>query len=74
VRTEAGPIGPVLDALRVVLEPWLGHGQYESSPIAPKLKFRIEPRTAAASPSASRSKPTSARSKRMIRRSTCRSA
>ncbi len=42
VRTEAGPIGPVLDALRVVLEPWLGHGQYESSPVAPKLKFRIE--------------------------------
>lgn len=42
VRTEAGPIGPVLDALRAVLEPWLGHGQYEASPVAPKLKFRIE--------------------------------
>lgn len=42
VRTEAGPIGPVLDALRAVLEPWLGRGHYEASPVAPKLKFRIE--------------------------------
>lgn len=42
VRTEAGPVGPVLDALRAVLEPWLGHGQYEASPVAPKLKFRVE--------------------------------
>jgi hypothetical protein len=24
VRTESGPIGPVLDCLRDVLEPWLG--------------------------------------------------
>ena len=24
VRTSAGPIGPILDGLRVVLEPWLG--------------------------------------------------
>ena len=26
VRTSAGPIGPILDRLRVVLEPWLGTG------------------------------------------------
>ena len=27
VRTSHGPIGPVLDQLRVVLEPWLGRAQ-----------------------------------------------
>lgn len=41
VRTEAGPIGPVLDAVREVLEPWLGQGSFASSQVAPKLRFRI---------------------------------
>lgn len=41
VRTSAGPIGPILDQLRVVLEPWLGAGQFEQSPVAPKLRFRV---------------------------------
>ena len=41
VRTEAGPIGPILDAMREVLEPWLGHGSFASSPVAPKLRFRV---------------------------------
>lgn len=41
VRTEAGPIGPVLDAMREVLEPWLGQGSFASSQVAPKLRFRI---------------------------------
>ena len=41
VRTEAGPIGPVLDALRDVLEPWLGQGSFASSQVAPKLRFRV---------------------------------
>jgi len=41
VRTEASPIGPVLDALREVLEPWLGQGGFAQSLVAPKLKFRV---------------------------------
>lgn len=41
VRTEASPIGPVLDALREVLEPWLGQGGFAQSQVAPKLKFRV---------------------------------
>lgn len=41
VRTEAGPIGPVLDALREVLEPWLGQGSFAASQVAPKLRFRV---------------------------------
>lgn len=42
VRTSAGPIGPVLDRLRVVLEPWLGKAQFDQSSVAPKLRFRAE--------------------------------
>ena len=42
VRTAHGPIGPVLDQLRVVLEPWLGRAQFEQSPVAPKFRFRVE--------------------------------
>lgn len=43
VRVSKGPIGPVLDRLRAVLEPWLGRARFEQSPIAPKLIFRIAP-------------------------------
>ena len=42
VRTSAGPIGPILDRLRVVLEPWLGRAQFDQSPVAPKFRFRVE--------------------------------
>ncbi len=42
VRTSAGPIGRILDRLRVVLEPWLGRAQFDQSPVAPKLRFRVE--------------------------------
>ncbi len=42
VRTQTGPIGPVLDALRAVLQPWLGQASYEPSIVAPKLRFRVE--------------------------------
>lgn len=42
VRTSAGPIGPILDQLRVVLEPWLGRAQFDQSPVAPKFRFRVE--------------------------------
>jgi predicted nucleotidyltransferase component of viral defense system len=41
VRTSAGPIGPILDRLRAVLEPWLGRAQFDQSPVAPKLRFRV---------------------------------
>lgn len=42
VRTTSGPIGPILDQLRVVLEPWLGRAQFDQSPVAPKFRFRVE--------------------------------
>ena len=41
VRTTAGPLGPLLDAMREVLEPWLGQANYAASPVAPKLRFRV---------------------------------
>ncbi|MFN0193268.1 MAG: nucleotidyl transferase AbiEii/AbiGii toxin family protein, partial [Aestuariivirga sp.] len=42
VRTTAGPIGPVLDRVREVMEPWLGKATFDQSPVAPKLRFRTE--------------------------------
>jgi predicted nucleotidyltransferase component of viral defense system len=41
VRTAAGPIGPILDRIRELLEPWLGRAAFEQSNIAPKLRFRV---------------------------------
>lgn len=41
VRTEAGPIGPVLDAMREVLEPWLGRGSFASNQVVTNLRFRV---------------------------------
>ncbi len=41
VRTTTGPIGPILDAMREVLEPWLGQANYAASRVAPKLRFRV---------------------------------
>ena len=40
-RTTEGPIGPVLDRIRGILEPWMGHAQFDQSKIAPKLRFRM---------------------------------
>ena len=42
VRTSGGPIGPILDGLRAVLEPWLGRARFDQSPVAPKLRFRVD--------------------------------
>lgn len=42
VRTAAGPIGPILDRLRAVLEPWLGRAQFQQSQVAPKFRFRVD--------------------------------
>lgn len=41
VRTTAGPIGPILNRLRDVLQPWLGPASFDQSKIAPKLRFRM---------------------------------
>jgi hypothetical protein len=41
VRTATGPIGPILDRIRAVLEPWLGRANFDQSPVAPKLRFRV---------------------------------
>jgi predicted nucleotidyltransferase component of viral defense system len=43
VRTSPGPIGPVLQAARAILEPWMGKAKFDQSPVAPKLRFRITP-------------------------------
>jgi predicted nucleotidyltransferase component of viral defense system len=40
-RTNAGPIGHVLDRVRQILEPWMGRAQFDQSKIAPKLRFRM---------------------------------
>ena len=50
VRTSAGPIGPILDGLRAVLQPWLGRAQFGSSRMAPKLRFRAEAEDGRAAP------------------------
>ncbi len=71
VRTSPGPIGPILDRLRAVLEPWLGGAQFDQSPVAPKFRFRVDAEAAAASPSGSRSRSIPARSRLMIRRMGC---
>ena len=42
VRTSAGPIGPILDRLRALLEPWLGRARFDQSRVSPKLRFRVE--------------------------------
>lgn len=50
VRTAAGPIGEILDRLRNVLEPWLGRAQFDQSPVAPKLRFRVKAEDASGAP------------------------
>ena len=42
VRTKGGPIGPILDQIRVVLEPWLGPAKFDPSPVAPKFRFQTD--------------------------------
>ena len=41
VRTGAGPIKPLLQGIRSLLEPWLGEAAYDRSPVAPKLRFKV---------------------------------
>ncbi|MFT4117912.1 nucleotidyl transferase AbiEii/AbiGii toxin family protein [Bradyrhizobium sp.] len=42
VRTTAGAIGPILDRVRDILTPWLGHPRFDQSEVAPKFRFRTE--------------------------------
>jgi predicted nucleotidyltransferase component of viral defense system len=42
-RTKAGGIGQVLDRVRQILEPWMGHAQFVQSKVAPKLYFSMQP-------------------------------
>ncbi len=44
IRTSAGPIGPVLEAVRAVLDPWMGKPKFDQSPVAPKLRYPFPPR------------------------------
>jgi len=48
VRSTAGPIGPLLDRIRGVLEPWLGPAAFDQSQVAPKLRFRVDAEEGAA--------------------------
>jgi predicted nucleotidyltransferase component of viral defense system len=42
VQVGPGPIGPILDAIRGALDPWLGGPRRESSDIAATLLYRFE--------------------------------
>jgi predicted nucleotidyltransferase component of viral defense system len=41
-RTKAGAIGHVLDRIRQILEPWMGHGQFVQSKVAPKFFYSMQ--------------------------------
>jgi predicted nucleotidyltransferase component of viral defense system len=49
-RTTAGAIGPVLDRVRGILEPWLGKANFDQSPVAPKLYFHAKAEDETAAP------------------------
>jgi predicted nucleotidyltransferase component of viral defense system len=42
-RTKAGGIGQVVDRIRQILEPRMGHARFVQSTVAPKLFFHIQP-------------------------------
>ena len=42
VRTSAGPIGPILDRVHDILDPWIGQPKFDQSPVAPKLRYVID--------------------------------
>jgi predicted nucleotidyltransferase component of viral defense system len=41
-RTTGGKLGPVLDRLRAVFQPWMGHAHYDLGLIGPALTFTVE--------------------------------
>ena len=50
VRTTKGPIGPMVDRIRELLEPWLRRAHFIQSPVAPKLRFQVESNDTSAVP------------------------
>ena len=42
VRTGAGPMGPILDRVHEILDPWMGQPKFDQSPVAPKLRYTVE--------------------------------
>jgi len=41
-RTTEGPVGPIVERLRAVLEPWMGRGHYDLGEIGPRLTFTMK--------------------------------
>jgi predicted nucleotidyltransferase component of viral defense system len=41
-RTTKGVVGPILDRLRAVLEPWMGRGHYDLGKLGPRLTFTMK--------------------------------
>ncbi|HTO63448.1 MAG TPA: nucleotidyl transferase AbiEii/AbiGii toxin family protein [Bradyrhizobium sp.] len=41
-RTTEGPVGKLIERLRVVLQPWMGHGHYDLGLIGPRLTFTMQ--------------------------------
>jgi predicted nucleotidyltransferase component of viral defense system len=41
-RTTEGPLGPLLDRLRELLQPWMGQAHYDLGLIGPSLTFTME--------------------------------
>lgn len=41
-RTTEGVVGPILDRLRAVLEPWMGRGHYDLGELGPRLTFTMK--------------------------------
>jgi predicted nucleotidyltransferase component of viral defense system len=41
-RTTEGPVGPLLDRLRAILQPWMGQAHYDLGLIGPSLIFTME--------------------------------
>jgi predicted nucleotidyltransferase component of viral defense system len=42
VQTTPEPIGPTIDALRNVLDPWLGRGAYQPKTHSPKMIYKVQ--------------------------------
>ena len=40
-RTTEGPVGPLLDRLRAILQPWMGQAHYDLGLIGPSLTFTL---------------------------------
>lgn len=43
VRTQEGPSKPIWDKVHEILNPWLGQPEYMRSPVAPALRYTVEP-------------------------------